>query len=118
MELAAAREESSKVKQENLAWRKKAVLYKMRLASAEETVQMVQSNLEVNTGVVKGLIEEREQLLLDKQTLRAQVEALAAMVQGKHRETVAQKVSLGGRAGSRAESGYDRCAWARLSATA
>ncbi|GLC66472.1 hypothetical protein PLESTF_000431300 [Pleodorina starrii] len=93
-ELEYVREEGSKLKQENLAWQRKTVLSKMRLASAEENAQIAQNNLASSEALVNQLGEGKEVLESLNAALQEQVQALTELCQGQHRAQVAQQGQL------------------------
>ncbi|KXZ44096.1 hypothetical protein GPECTOR_74g710 [Gonium pectorale] len=83
LQLAVAKEQGSKLKQEILAWRKKAVLYKMKLASAEESAQLTQASLSTSERIVADLTEDREALLQCNRVLQEQGELAATSADAK-----------------------------------
>ncbi|PNH07224.1 hypothetical protein TSOC_006327 [Tetrabaena socialis] len=94
MDLALAKEEGSKLKQEMAAWRKKAILAKLRLASAEDSAQLVQTELSTSKDIIGTLTDAREEVLQCNKALQEQVEFLTGLCRGQHRSKVQQQGEL------------------------
>ncbi|GFR39884.1 hypothetical protein Agub_g388, partial [Astrephomene gubernaculifera] len=93
-ELEGAREEGTKLKNEILAWRKKAVMYKIKWAGAVDGLQLSQAQLTSTERTARKIAEEREVLLRGCKELQDQVQVLTALCQGQHRAKVQQQGQL------------------------
>ena len=90
--LGMSKEEGSRLKDEILTWRKKACLYKMRLASAAEAMQVGQENQRILEQHVVLLTDEREQLLQCNRMLQDQLQGATSLCRGEHRLKIVQQV--------------------------
>ncbi len=95
MALEAADTEVSRLKQESLEWRKRAALYKLKLASKEEAVVQRQENISVLEGLLQACVGEREELLHRCSQLQQQLQQWSAVCQSQHRARVQEQVRTG-----------------------